>query len=157
MVGDSGEQDLELYTSLANQYPHQVRNIFIRDVTTSVPKRLTRRTSDLEQQRVLEALAAEEKAKRAKNRSSPTSSDELDDADEFSPNNPLDRNLPSSGTLAPFDEDGYTEVERRVFNVFADRVHRAKSQLPSGTSLHIFRTGDECIGKTAGLFDDTSQ
>ncbi|GAA5848895.1 hypothetical protein JCM8547_006382 [Rhodosporidiobolus lusitaniae] len=34
LVGDSGEQDMQLYCSLAGQYPHQVLAIYIRDVTT---------------------------------------------------------------------------------------------------------------------------
>ncbi|KAM0746002.1 hypothetical protein T439DRAFT_384466 [Meredithblackwellia eburnea MCA 4105] len=34
LIGDSGEQDLNLYVSLAQQYPDQIRAIFIRDVTT---------------------------------------------------------------------------------------------------------------------------
>ncbi|GEM08971.1 actin patch protein [Rhodotorula toruloides] len=34
LIGDSGEQDLELYRSLAAQYPQNVLAIFIRDVTT---------------------------------------------------------------------------------------------------------------------------
>jgi phosphatidate phosphatase APP1 len=35
MFGDSGEQDLELYVSLARERPKQVLAIFIRDVTSS--------------------------------------------------------------------------------------------------------------------------
>ncbi|PWN54373.1 hypothetical protein IE53DRAFT_383069 [Violaceomyces palustris] len=34
LVGDSGELDLELYSSLASERPHQVRAIFIRDVSS---------------------------------------------------------------------------------------------------------------------------
>lgn len=34
LVGDSGEQDLELYSSLARERPHQILAVFIRDVTT---------------------------------------------------------------------------------------------------------------------------
>ncbi|BGP49351.1 hypothetical protein JCM10450v2_005239 [Rhodotorula kratochvilovae] len=34
LIGDSGEQDLELYVSLAQQYPRNVLAIYIRDVTT---------------------------------------------------------------------------------------------------------------------------
>lgn len=37
LVGDSGEQDMQLYTSLAAQYPRNVLGIFIRDVTTTLP------------------------------------------------------------------------------------------------------------------------
>ncbi|GAA6053407.1 hypothetical protein JCM3770_002309 [Rhodotorula araucariae] len=34
LIGDSGEQDLELYVSLAQQYPRNILAIYIRDVTT---------------------------------------------------------------------------------------------------------------------------
>ncbi|KAF9219718.1 hypothetical protein BS17DRAFT_374303 [Gyrodon lividus] len=33
LVGDSGEQDLELYASLAAERPHQIAGVFIRDVS----------------------------------------------------------------------------------------------------------------------------
>jgi hypothetical protein len=33
LVGDSGEKDPEIYGRVARKYPHQVRQIFIRDVT----------------------------------------------------------------------------------------------------------------------------
>lgn len=34
LVGDSGEIDLEIYTRIAMEYPHQILKIYIRDVTT---------------------------------------------------------------------------------------------------------------------------
>ena len=34
LFGDSGEQDLEVYVALACERPHQVRGIYIRDVTS---------------------------------------------------------------------------------------------------------------------------
>jgi hypothetical protein len=34
LVGDSGEQDLELYVCMAQQYPSAIKAIYIRDVTT---------------------------------------------------------------------------------------------------------------------------
>jgi len=37
LVGDTGEQDLELYTALARERPHQIAAIFLRDVTPSTP------------------------------------------------------------------------------------------------------------------------
>lgn len=124
---------------------------------TTKPGRLVRRRSDLEQEKLLESIVKEEQA--APIFSSETlvgtePRDELDDADEFSPNNPLDRNLPSSGVLSPYDSEGYTEVERKVVSLFRDRVHRAKTQLPKDVTLTIFRDGDTCIDESlqmAGL------
>ncbi|EUC59136.1 DUF2183 family protein [Rhizoctonia solani AG-3 Rhs1AP] len=37
LVGDSGEQDLELYSALAEERPHQILAIFVRDVTPPTP------------------------------------------------------------------------------------------------------------------------
>ncbi|CAE6418369.1 unnamed protein product [Rhizoctonia solani] len=37
LVGDSGEQDLELYSTLAEERPYQILAIFIRDVTPPTP------------------------------------------------------------------------------------------------------------------------
>jgi hypothetical protein len=34
LFGDSGEQDLELYTSVSQSRPHQIIGIFIRDITS---------------------------------------------------------------------------------------------------------------------------
>ena len=45
LVGDSGEQDLELYSSLARERPHQILAVFIRDVTT--PSDETNKEEDL--------------------------------------------------------------------------------------------------------------
>jgi len=36
LVGDSGEQDLELYASISVERPHQVLGVFIRDVRTRI-------------------------------------------------------------------------------------------------------------------------
>jgi len=33
LIGDSGEQDLELYSELAGERPHQIAGVFIRDVS----------------------------------------------------------------------------------------------------------------------------
>jgi hypothetical protein len=37
LVGDTGEQDLELYSALAQERPHQIIGIFLRDVTPPTP------------------------------------------------------------------------------------------------------------------------
>lgn len=37
LVGDTGEQDLELYSALAEERPHQIIAVFLRDVTPATP------------------------------------------------------------------------------------------------------------------------
>ncbi|KAI9292393.1 hypothetical protein K502DRAFT_343965 [Neoconidiobolus thromboides FSU 785] len=39
LIGDSGEMDLELYTSLAREHPESIVKIFIRDITTPLLKK----------------------------------------------------------------------------------------------------------------------
>lgn len=46
LVGDSGEIDLEIYTRIALEYPHQILKIYIRDVTTPTISQLKKSTSD---------------------------------------------------------------------------------------------------------------
>ena len=222
LVGDSGEQDLELYVSLAEQFPRQILGIFIRDVTTperpsapvnSVsrlhiggnrsagsststlnstlnppnnhatavgrqygpdgtpvlpprpgtnsgagsarpPRPLVRRNSEIEQEKLLASVAKEEEQAGFFSQSTllgpsvhsanegGSSSDA--DSDEMSPNNPLLRNTEESSILAPLDENGYTEVERKVIAIFRDRLLRAQRDLPRGILLKIFRSGEEC-------------
>ncbi|POY71520.1 hypothetical protein BMF94_5441 [Rhodotorula taiwanensis] len=63
LVGDSGEQDLELYVALARQYPANILAIYIRDVTTPFdpvaadPAR--RHSRERERARAVAAAAAE--------------------------------------------------------------------------------------------------
>lgn len=46
LVGDSGEQDLDLYLTLAQLYPNQILGIYIRDVTTPFDYTSTSTTDD---------------------------------------------------------------------------------------------------------------
>lgn len=236
LVGDSGEQDLELYVSLAVQFPRQVLGIFIRDVTTPLPRKrsaassdaqpgaqgtpgvasrtptrsntahdypvkapqssedykrdaqvggavcdrpaLPRRTSEKEQERLLTSLAKEEAKVESRtstgsetstmedlsNTLSSTLLSEVPDSDVHSPNNPLRRNSVESGLLSPLTEQGYTEVEQRVINLFSDRVNNARRALPPGIMLKFFRDGFECMeegrkivdGVLEGQFEDGS-
>lgn len=172
LVGDSGEQDVELYAALAHQYPKQVLAIYIRDVTTPVsrlgnlsanastaslnsnsailtpkaaeghahrPIKPQRRPSDVEQLHLMEELAIRDKA------------DQLDDADEMSPNNPLDRNSIESGRLSPLDQQGYTEVEKRVLMLFKERMDRARREIPDHIPLKLFRSGTECKAEALAI------
>lgn len=251
LVGDSGEQDLELYVSLAAQFPRQILGVFIRDVTTPLPRglqeqrdsrvakghpharaigqsvkkrmqmsrsntgmstldgddrlsaygqnvnamaststlgtasqrtaspvqTLSRQNSDASQSEVLTELAkttlepsvSSSSSSHAQSSSSERyqyergdepseSSNTLDpelDQDLLSPNNPLSWSSLDSGTLSPFDEQGYTEVERKVVNLFSDRVLRARRECPSEISLVIFREGSECVQVANELIDGT--
>ena len=216
LVGDSGEQDLEVYASLAAQYPNQIVGIFIRDVTTPqrrnsqinsaassiagsrpssragsrtvsrqpsiealsladdkkqlppLPARpfAVRRPSDAKQAELLIDLALEDAQHDRSDGSidssrtlkplvtspEPMPEDEVEDL--LSPNNPLRRNSEDSASLAPLDAQGYTEVERRVVNLFLDRVKRAKAVAPPHIFLKIFRDGMECRADASRVIDE---
>ncbi|KAI9487523.1 MAG: hypothetical protein EXX96DRAFT_553599 [Benjaminiella poitrasii] len=50
LIGDSGEIDLEIYTRIAAEYPHQIMKIYIRDVTTPDSKITRKKKEDQQQQ-----------------------------------------------------------------------------------------------------------
>ncbi|TIA92255.1 hypothetical protein E3P81_01580 [Wallemia ichthyophaga] len=53
LVGDSGEQDLELYSSLARERPNQILAVFIRDVTTPNDKDISKESTGTSSEDVL--------------------------------------------------------------------------------------------------------
>lgn len=137
--------------------PAEVRHAG-RGTASGSGRSLERRNSDEEQARNLAQLAIEEKERErheaAKElerlRNSPEAlvgdlqAGQMDDADLLSDNNSLDRNSLEHGLLAPLDKDGYTEMERKVVNLFKERVDRARQEMPKGIILRIFRSGEEC-------------
>ncbi|RIA94375.1 hypothetical protein C1645_567137 [Glomus cerebriforme] len=44
LIGDSGENDMEIYSKIANKYPKQILHVFIRDVSTEILKKLPERS-----------------------------------------------------------------------------------------------------------------
>ena len=163
--------------SLARQFPRQILGIFIRDVTTPLPPKLSkaasasresvisltnlhkrlepkRRDSEIVQEKLLESmtkvdgkssLMSTSALKKALPKEKDDEVEELDDADDFSPNNPLDRNASESGNLAPLDHEGFTEMEQRINALFRERLFRAQKDVPKGVLLKVFRGGGECI------------
>ena len=124
-----------------------------------------RRNSEVLQEKLLESLAQEDKKSALMSTSAlakalPVNGKErlqkADDADDFSPNNPLDRNTAESGSLAPLDKAGYTEMEQKVVLMFQERLMRVQKELPKGIVLKIFRTGDECTEEAARLMAVTT-
>ncbi|KAK4055848.1 hypothetical protein OIO90_003103 [Microbotryomycetes sp. JL221] len=167
-VGDSGEQDLNLYVALAAQYPDNVLAIYIRDVTTpfhpdshpnlgkgsrassqlsasnasstrSSPQPSRSSTVDT-QSSASSALAAS--FKRSLNLSSSSS--------DSTPSSPIlfdqdaDALSPNNsfrpGTLKPTQ----SEQEAALVEQFYQRVLEAERVLPKHVPLRLFRHGAEC-------------
>lgn len=74
-------------------------------------------------------------------RPTPSAYDGVLELDDF---NPLSDNVEESSYLAPLDDQGYTEMERKVLVLFRDRLARAQQEIPKGITLKIFKHGDEC-------------
>lgn len=143
MIGDSGEQDLEVYTSLARERPDQVTAIFIRDVTSG-------RVGEFVKNGVYD--------------STPRMSQlNLNDtASEVEQNLASERSTPQSGTSTPTTQGSQVSVDeinrtveelatlsahqQKVLRQAADwetRLARAEAELPASTPLVIFKNVDE--------------
>lgn len=143
-VGDSGEQDLPLYVSLAQIYPSQVLAIFIRDVTTPFnPKAhpTTEIYTDV-----------------------PSTVAELDDVPgsfEPRPHLPvrsisapmllkdpstdlLSPNNPTTTTTTTEEPEHLSEERVALIETFYDRIAQSERVLPRHIPLRIFRHGREC-------------
>ncbi|KDE07402.1 hypothetical protein MVLG_02269 [Microbotryum lychnidis-dioicae p1A1 Lamole] len=182
LIGDSGEQDLELYTQLASEYPDHILAIYIRDVTTPFSPNahfdLTHLSSqhpphnksDLmdngqanpTQKSVRPPIpprpTADSKRSsflRRGTNSRPSSPPLIDaDSDPLSPNNPL-RATPMTPTVAE-------EAQMRIDTFYA-RIAEAERKLSRGILLKIFRHGKEVekealevikFGQTGGVPSD---
>ena len=149
-MGDSGEQDLQLYVALAQEYPSRILAIYIRDVTTpfspdshpdltSTRKTTSKkgattpsRTAPSSQSSILEALP-------------PTFSNlailEDNTSDPLSPNNPLRPESAANTVVAPGTQ---SEESVALVEAFWARLVEAERVLPKGVKLRIFRHGAEC-------------
>lgn len=139
LVGDSGEQDLELYAELARERSHQIAGVFIRNVTTpgdSVPNNLYGISygsagGGISPPLITGTLVNQE---------------------------PQQIEMPSmqslSGWTAQRSEaprlarsqssyNGLTPEERKV-NDFICRIERARAEIPSYIVLKIFKDPVEC-------------
>ncbi|KAL8281154.1 hypothetical protein RQP46_006512 [Phenoliferia psychrophenolica] len=160
LVGDSGEQDLNLYVALAQTYPSHVLAIYIRDVTTPLHPSSASPTSPTRSNTSSSVSSAgpppsfsefpdlpgqfdgsHEKPIPSQVASTPESPKQnptpLSDAqsDPLSPNNPL-RPVPPPPSL--------TEEKEALIQAFYARIAAAEKVLPKEIPLRIFRHGAEC-------------
>lgn len=147
-MGDSGEQDLELYADLARERPHQIAGIFIRNVTTPAdvmssimcgmsygsagggvtPPPVRGTLVNREPQQIREMPSME----------SLTSSISRH-ADE-----------PPRLTRPQSYSNGMTPEERKVHD-FVCRVEHARAEIPSYIVLKIFKEPFECESEMASI------
>jgi len=141
LIGDSGEQDLELYASIAHERPDQVAAIFIRDVTSRRVNELRRSATDYSD-RAAEAAAAGLSGTSSaapsirSGRSSPT----LGSANGTPP--PPARRSTDDDIAQTVDElQQLSAAENKILRRAADweaRVQRAYAEIPPSVSLVFF-------------------
>ncbi|KDN41871.1 hypothetical protein K437DRAFT_275318 [Tilletiaria anomala UBC 951] len=174
LVGDSGELDLELYSALAAERPHQIRAIFIRDVSSPRPRaKPTASPSLMTNEEVMEDAPTIQPPAPADIPPIPGAAPgffdtSFPDTASNSMRPPIlrritfdsmNRSSPSSLThssalnsrAAPPSSTGdsrqpvyLTEAEFRRREIFRARVHKAKEIIPRSTLLKFYRTGCEC-------------
>ncbi len=149
LVGDSGELDLELYSQIAADRPHQVSAIYIRDVSTPRPSR--RESTALFSSSVpastpvtpagtnampgyFDAPSLKTAAQRAAAASGGTSSGNSSSA----------ASIASTTSSQESANTQYSESEWRRREAFRLRVKKAKELVPASIPLRFYRTGDEC-------------
>ncbi|KAJ7647005.1 hypothetical protein FB45DRAFT_781417 [Roridomyces roridus] len=162
LIGDSGEQDLELYVELASDHPTQVLGVFIRDVESweaiSDPtgKRATGRSLSGESSKAKWSIS------RPSSRPSTPAAYALPPQTEYFPSKQLNKEPESILSMTPMTATAneptsfpptrsnststlgsVSEPERRR-NELQLRVWRARTQLPPHIPLRVFRTPAEC-------------
>ena len=151
LIGDSGEQDLELFSSIAQQYSQQIVAIFIRDVTTP----LSIKPSDI--QKGVAAITTEtlNPPKKSRRRGISPSS-RKNSVDEARPPLPAGRQMsePAADYLSPNNPLEQTDnTLPKLVMGFYRRIAAAETLLPDGCILRIFREGSECEQEALEIID----
>ncbi|KAK4049135.1 hypothetical protein OIV83_004347 [Microbotryomycetes sp. JL201] len=173
LVGDSGEQDLALYVSLAAEYPDNVLAVYIRDVTTpfhpnahpdldrdsahtassmgsSKSSPAPSRSSTLDTRSSASSRLAAS-FRRGTTLSSSTSSTTSTPSSPILFDQDADALSPNNsfrpGTLRPTQ----SEQEAALVEQFYQRVLEAEKVLPRHVPLRLFRHGAECTEEATGI------
>lgn len=172
LIGDSGEQDLNLYVALAQVYPERILAIYIRDVTTPLrpsspppsspapPPSMSAPSFSEFPDLPGQFDGAHESLHRASagNRTVPSSrassiekfngSPVVDSlVDPLSPNNPL------RPQQAPDPAQAQADARLALIEAFYARIAAAEAVLPEGVTLRIFRGGKEVEEEGVGFVE----
>jgi hypothetical protein len=138
LIGDSGEQDLELYAAIAHERPDQVAAIFIRDVTSRRVDELRRGAQDYSD---ADAEAAARSGAASANSSRPTSGRSSPTLQPPSRTNSVDDLEQTVDELQQLSA-AETKILRRAAE-WESRVARAYAEIPPSVSLVFFEHVDE--------------
>lgn len=146
--GDSGEQDLELYTSIARERPTQVIAVFIRDVTSGRAEQLRRTplarlpTLDPDDTKLSQDFASREGSVISSGAGTPTTSGSHKNS------------LPDDITGALRELQALTAVQQKVLKraaLWESRVEQARLQMPGSVKLVFFKDSEEIRAEVLGL------
>ncbi|GJJ11104.1 hypothetical protein Clacol_005335 [Clathrus columnatus] len=149
LVGDSGEQDLELYTELARERPHQIAGIFIRNVTTLadvIPNTTYGIAYGSAGGGVPPPLITGTLVSRE-----PQQIRQMPSMENLSNNliTPQSEEAPRLNRSQSFG-NGLTPEEKRIID-FIYRVERARTEIPSYIVLKIFKDPTECESEITNI------
>lgn len=173
LVGDTGEQDLELYTELARERPHQVIGVFVRNVSTGPDHdvvSISARTGggyehadanfglplvDSEPEPMpsmpstssLNSLASSRLGSGSSSGMMPTRPPLSPyGSHSYSPRSPVLPSMLKSPRLLPRSRSlgGMSLEEKRRYDLDS-RIDRARAIIPSHTAFRVFREPDECV------------
>ncbi|KAI9067975.1 hypothetical protein FKP32DRAFT_1588164 [Trametes sanguinea] len=139
LVGDSGEQDLELYAEIARERPDQILGIFIRDAAVGGAGSLTHSPITEEPSASPEmgmgVPSSYPPPGFARPRPSPGTGEWKDTTERWQ-----QKQQPSP----PSSSQGMSDVERKRWDL-QTRLWRARLEVPPHIPLRIFREPEECV------------
>ncbi|CAK9784258.1 hypothetical protein CC85DRAFT_324886 [Cutaneotrichosporon oleaginosum] len=144
LIGDSGEQDLELYTAIAHERPTQIAAIFIRDVTSGRVDELRRMAGDpTKLDRDLGDIKLDSPPSGASTPGTPSGRPTKEDID---------------GTMAELQELSASEQKllRRAAQ-WEYRVQRAYEQVPDNVPLVFFKEAEEIESLARGIVREAAK
>lgn len=144
LIGDSGEQDLELYTAIAHERPTQIAAIFIRDVTSG-------RVDELRRLAGGDGTRLDKDIGNMKLESPPSGA-----SGASTPTRPSKEDI--DGTMAELQELSASEQKllRRAAQ-WEFRVQRAYEQVPERVPLVFFKEAEEIESLASGIVREAAK
>ena len=153
--GDSGEQDLELYLSIARERPKQVLGVYIRDITSG-------RAHDFKRMAAVRAPALEDEELRkvAHQLSDLSPGGDHEDGETSTPASvsPASSVEDLNGTLSEIQ--ALTAAQQKVLKRAAQweaRVELAKRSMPEGITLAFFRDPEDVESAVLDLVEQAAE
>jgi hypothetical protein len=165
LFGDSGEQDLELYTRIAIERPEQVAGIFIRDVTSNRANGLRRLpvvNSKVGAAKTTAKLSAELQQVREAAEITQAIADMEESTISGRPTRETSGNDPSAGQSLPGVPDelqDLTSAQHKILRKASEweaRIILCQRSLPPGMIMRFFEHANEVEELVVNLIRETS-